>query len=113
MTTRFPLGDTASTFPVTVGKGTTLIGLAAGSSTIKPLRLPRYALLPERLNTMEFGGPGRVRLPPNVLAGIVTGTRFVPQLKLMPHCVEVTNAVVLCAVAFVPFVTVNERATLG
>src|SRR5205807_9514427 len=53
--TLFPLGEIATTLPVTVAKVLTVTGLAVESTRIRPFSLPKSILSPHGVERMEFG----------------------------------------------------------
>jgi len=92
-------GEAASTLPGRFESW--LTEFAVGSSTARPTVpnnpefVPRYPLVPNALNTREFGVAGKVRKVPRVFAGAVIGTAVLKQLSVVPQLVLLTYTVAL------------------
>src|SRR5712691_6339210 len=94
-TALLPSGETASTLPVTVLNVLTVGEVAAGSSSIRPLLLPKNAFVPCGLKTREFGGLGSDAALETALFDVLMDTIEVPQLKFVPQPVLVAHTVVV------------------
>ena len=93
-----PLGETASTLPVTLlnaETGFVVLPTLAKVITINPFSLPRNAVFPCLSKSSELGVFGRVAAPPNVFAGIAIETIELVQAKFVPHPVLATHTVPL------------------
>src|SRR6185437_64126 len=72
-----PSGETANTLPVTDDTLAVTGVVATGSNSISPPELPRKALVPALLKTIEFAAKGNVIDVPAVLAATSIGMRLV------------------------------------